>query len=263
MNKNIFAVISNYNSDPTWLFKYYKNFLIFDQSDDIEVQTLLNKKSIPYQKLNNSGHNLSSIFTFILQNYNNLPRIMVFIKSTVVPRHCSLTYFESVFSLEYFTAFWSSDKEFSNSVDRQTLSGFITELNNNWYVKSRPHKYFCQLNDLLEFIFFEPFYPQHLTFIPGANFICESSRLLKFPPQLYKFLDLISSYEYFPSEAYMVERILPLILFSNKALNSRFSSEEQLLKDLMDLSFKKCNCSRDNFYFLKFLLNRFSNSKKL
>ncbi len=225
------------------------------------MQTLLNQKNIPYQKLNNSGHNLNSIFTFILQSYNNFPRTVAFIKSTTVPRHCSIAYFESTFSLEYFTAFWLPDKEISTSADRQTLSGFITELNNNWYVKSRPHKYFCQLNDLLEFIFFEPFHPQHLTFILGANFICESSRLLKFPPQLYKFLDLIISYSYFPSEAYMVERILPLVLFSVKDLNSRFLSEEQLLKDLMDLSLKKCICPRDNFLFLKNLLDSFQTVK--
>jgi hypothetical protein len=243
MNEDTTAIISNYNSDPSWLFNYFRNYVVYDQSDDGKTPDLLMRKKIQFSTLSNPGHNLNSIFKYVLSNYENLPKTLAFIKTSTVPRHCTLTYFESVFDNDYFSPFFFEGSDSLPS--KQPLIGFIAEENDSWYTAEKPHKYFCNMNDFIKFIYSEPIYPEVIAFIPGANFICESSRLKKLPPLIYRFMDYISSYQFFPSEAYLIERILPFLLFSNSPLNRRFDDEEVLIRDLIDLSAVKCTCSKN------------------
>ena len=234
-------VISNYNSDPSWLIGLCNHYVIYEQSDNLNFKKNVIEKYPDSINYTNAGHNIGNNMHYIYNNYANLPKIIGFIKSTSVPRHCDEEHFHRIYANEYFTPIFNNIEK--KDLGWQSIQGLLSEYNDSWYSKMRPHRYFCTANQLLEFVFKSPIIPKYVNFVPGANMIVESTRIAKYPPELYWFLEYITTYAYFPSEAYIVERLLPYIYFSDQKIESHMYSRESILKALERRQLNGCHCS--------------------
>ncbi len=220
--KNNFLVVSNYNNNIEWIKEYTDNYIVYDRSDKRTVEE--NVKVI-LQK--NVGYNLYDYFTYIIDNYNNLPNCIVFVKGNVVGRHVSKDFFDRIINNTSFTPI--EEKEML--VIRQPLSFFSSEsgyceINNDWYLKHNKTKYFHSYNDFLKFCFVNPVIHKYINFAPGANYIVPRENILKLPKQFYENLRFIISYTQLPGEAHIIERALYTLWTAN------FKISENMLKPL-------------------------------
>ncbi|MBU3638544.1 DUF3431 domain-containing protein [Polynucleobacter sp. AP-RePozz3-80-G7] len=208
----IFFVISNYNTDPEKFLEYCKDYHIYDQSDDLKIKSNLNSKYSKITFVENSGHSITNYFRYFIENYTNLPDCIALLKANMIGRHISEECFDHVINNQFYTALYSD----RNWVDRpgiayQLHDGAFLEINNNWYAGSKSYKYFRTYNQLLSFIFVNPIIPNWLLFSPGACYIVTREQILNYPKEFYENLKYIVSYQFFPAEAYHIERMLGVI----------------------------------------------------
>lgn len=212
-----FFLISNYNTDPSYLLEYCEDYIIYDQSDkslfDIE------QTKLKFVKSQHTGHNISDYFQFFIDNYDNLPDHIALLKGNIIGRHISLEYFKRVYQNKYFTYLYNDINIATNgkSYFLLTESEFV-ELNDSWYSRYHPTRYFSNYNDLLKFIYKEPVISKHLLFSPGACYILSKKQILNNSKEFY--INLLSILNYtlepkFPSEAHQIERMLPIIFSSS------------------------------------------------
>lgn len=217
-----FAVISNYNTDPSDLVKKFKDVVLYDQSDLDEFSRMIKEKYPKSICMENVGHSLANYFHFVADNYSSLPDRFHFLKSNVSPRHineCDLKRkLESRGVIPIF-----NDRTFRDKPRKayHLLPGYFIERNNSWFMQERKPRYFDTCNDLLEYLFIDPIKPEYLLFAPGGNYSVYAENLKRYPLNLWNFLRHITSYQFFPPEAYIVERLLFVI----------FSSEYELRED--------------------------------
>jgi len=208
-------VISAYNNEVAEYTQLGIPFTIYDQSDKAEIAERL-ERDYDTLRRSNCGHSLSNMFEYICENYENLPEVIIFLKSNVVPRHCTKEYFEENINNDFYTQLYHEDNPrlISRSSD-YLMPGYLLEENNSWYCNTKEHHLFCNFGDFYKFLFNTDREPEWLLFSPGACFIVESARIRRYPKSFWHALGRISSYVYFPAEAFMVERILPAIFQSS------------------------------------------------
>lgn len=226
-----FFVISNYNQDPSYLLDYCSDYVIYDQSDSDDFDKVLEGKKVLKSK--HTGHNISDYFTYFIDNYSNLPEFMVLIKGNIINRHLSKEFFDRVYDNKYYTfLFEGNDTCTKTTVNSSFLSARneYLELNNPWYIKYHPHRYFNNFNELLKFIYKDPFLPNYCFFSPGACYIVSKYQVLKNSKEFYKNLNKIISYTIdpkFPSEAHQIERMMHTIYTSNYDIQSYMNNEKE------------------------------------
>lgn len=233
-----FFVIDNYNTVPEKLLEYCKNYIIYNASTDITVQEQLKEKGLKYVNINRTGHNISTYFTYFIENHDILPDVICLTKGHMVGRHCSEEFFNRVYDNKYFTFLYSDENvNLTKGVSFLTMENQYLEINNSWYVNSKehPHKYFDNFNRLLKFIYKNPIIPQYCIFAPGGCYIIKKEQVLKHSKQFYKNLNKVITYGLspnFPSEAHQIERMLPIIFEANYEKNDWMDSEEEFNKKL-------------------------------
>jgi hypothetical protein len=209
MIKHSFLVISQYNNDLSWISALTSNYLIYDQSEKCDYPKGIDPQKIIRSK--HTGHNLSDYFSYIIDNYQNLPDIIMFTKGNVFPRHVRREYFEHIMNNNYFTPIEDA-KVHNPKWPKGYISsdGGFNEINNNLFLtkQGHPFKYFNSYNDFLRFCFKYPILPPYIRFNPAAMFIIPKAHILKYPKVFYENLQEIVSYALFPAEAYIVERAL-------------------------------------------------------
>lgn len=247
------AVISTFNTDPSYLLKYFNSYSIYDQSSDIEFSAKLLKKFPDSQKTSNSGHSLSHYLIYIIDNYENLAESVFFLKSNVVPRHSDTRNLENALDLEgYIPIFY--DQKFSDKpfIAHHVLPGYFLEINNSWYIDERNAKYFSTYNSFLQYFFVETLDSQFVLFTPGGNFGVPRTSILRYPKSFYETLLHLVTYKYFPPESYILERSLFTIFSGKYALKSPGLLKEQYLKELEDLAATQ-RTQQKSFFSNKFL----------
>jgi hypothetical protein len=78
-------------------------------------------------------------------------------------------------------------------------------------------------------------YPHFLNFSPGACYIVERERILRHPVSLYVALRKILSYGLFPSEAWMVERMMHTVFSANYELQDYVYDEQEMMLRIDEL----------------------------
>lgn len=237
-----FFVVSNYNVDPTPLVQYAEDYYVFDQSDDEEVklrnQSLNDPRVVSHP---NTGHNHIVFFKYIIDNYERLPDRVAFLKGNIIGRHVTQEYWDNNYRNRFYTFLWDDPNfQASSGTAFPLYSGNLIERNDSWYVTQSHHKFFISFNDLIAFFFKVDYFPEYLLFSPGGCYIVERERILQYPKTLYAGLIRIMEYDFFPSEVWMVERLMDSIfdsawelqdyVFDEGALFSRIDS----LPDLRD-----------------------------
>lgn len=232
-----FFVISNFNSDPMVIADYAKNYVILDQSNNQEIREyLLGLQNSRIQFSKHVGHNLLDYLDWIISNWDSMPNVVAFLKGNVIGRHIDPQHWETIYRNTHYT-FVFSNKSTQGQKNRyfSAHQSDFNEINNSWFAWSSNHRYFTSTNQLIHFLYKSPRYPQYLTFSPGACYIVESSRIKNKPLSLYIGLRQILSYTFFPSEAWMVERILHTIFFSQEEFKPYVYSEEEFLLEISKL----------------------------
>lgn len=251
MNKTKnFFVIHNFNTIPVELLELCEDYVIYDCSTNQEIKDKLHAMKLNVKDVENTGHNITSYFSFFDEYYDNLPEVICLLKGNMIGRHCSKEFLESVYDNKNFTflydekQYWDRFSKFDAQQQKNeigntflAMENVYVEKNDSWYVESENHpkKYFNDVDDLLRFIYKNPMIPQYCMFSPGACFIVRKEQILKHSREFYRNLNKLMNYGVapnFPSEAHQVERILPIIFTSLCEVNEWMNEEEAFDKKL-------------------------------
>lgn len=249
-----FFLIHNFNTIPTQLIEMCEDYIIYDCSSQKEVKEQLHGMGLKVKDIPNTGHNITSYFSYFAENYDNLPEVICLLKGNMIGRHCSEEFFEQVYDNKSFT-FLYDEKQYWDKFAKFTADGQKNEIgttflgmenvyiekNNSWYADSpnHPKKYFNDVDDLLRFIYKKPMIPQYCMFSPGACFIVRREQVLKHSREFYLNLNKLMDYgtaPNFPSEAHQVERILPIIFTSLSEVNEWMNDEKAFEEKLPECS---------------------------
>lgn len=243
---NNFFVIHNYNTVPTNLTAYCNDYIIYDASDEPGIREKLEQEGLKYIPVKNTGHNITSYFSYFDTEYEQLPEVVCLCKGNMIGRHCTKEYFDKVYQNRYFTYLyedktrWPELTKASKGVKEDELAFLASESqymekNTSWYVGSpnHPHWYFDDFDDLLTFIYKDPVIPRWCLFSPGACYIVRREQILNHSPVFYRNLCKIMNYDLdpnFPSEAHQIERMLPII-FEASYEENEWMNDEKLFDD--------------------------------
>lgn len=235
---SIFFCISYYEGDIEWLRPYLKdNFVVYWKSNDIPPVWLNNK----IVKTDNVGYNLHSYFTFIIDNYETLPEVVVFCKNNLVDRHMSIDVFSELIKRTTFTPLVDDNyfDKLSFPVSFMDNNSVYHEFNDDWYSNKYPGKYFFKYNDFYNWAFKDKNRPIYLSFAPGGNYIVRRENILSRPREFYINLRNIISHSQLSLESHFVERSLSAIWNSN-------IKHSCVLESVQDISLLKINAKLRN-----------------
>ena len=210
-------IVSNYTQDPSAVIaRLTAPYLICNQGDPAHVPKEYRQEAA-FKQTKHTGHNISDYLEFIVENYDNLPESIGFAKGNLFPRHIAEDVFIQRQAFDGFLPLYSDDTTFrsqyhrllrSQLVAQQIAPGYFIEKNNNWYIKSRePGKHFPTLHDLFTY-FFKREAPRFILFVPGACMIVPAAKILRWPIETYQRLHEAVTYDFFPVEAFHVERCM-------------------------------------------------------
>jgi hypothetical protein len=228
---DVFFVIHNYNTTPLDLIELCERYVIYDASESKEYLNGIDKSKIVYVK--NTGHNISSYFSFIAEWYNDLPEYMALLKGNIIGRHVSRDFFLRVYDNHYYT-FLYEDKSVRDKIRKDVFflaqENEYLEINNSWYSGSgHPVKYFNNYNNLLKFVYQDPVIPEYCLFSPGGCYIISKEQALKNSRQFYINMNKIISYSIgtkSPVEAHQIERMMNTIFTSSYRVNAWMDNDE-------------------------------------
>ena len=245
MKTDNFFVIHNFNTVPVELIELCENYVIYDCSTDESIKKTLHDCNYNVIDVENTGHNITSYFSYFAENYDSLPEVMCLLKGNMIGRHCSKEFFLRKFDTKSFT-FLYEEKQYWNKYAKYDENGqknpignaFLTtentfvEINNSWYVDSpnHPTKFFNDVDDMLRFIYKDPMIPQYFEFASGACYIVRREQVLLHTKEFYLNMNKLMNYSMnpsFPSEAHQVERILPIIFNSIQPVNPWMDNEQE------------------------------------
>lgn len=238
MSTKIFAVISNFNTVPNDLIGLFDDFLLLDQSNSPEVVKVLDKTFGPsnLKKVDHVGHNLLDYLDWIDENFESLPELILFGKGNMVPRHIDQERLETILSAGVFSPLYSPPLDGNvKNVRFIDSNGWYAESNSSWYASAKRHRYFTSLDDFGRFLFGNWTSPPYVSFSPGGCYLVESKRVAEAGRDVYRYLAETLRYDFFPTEAYMVERVLGNVFSLALQPNPRFQSFEQYQAALMAL----------------------------
>ena len=179
------------------------------------------------------------------------PVVVCLCKGNMIGRHCSEEYFARVCNNTWFTYLYeeySMRPRYSKATrevleanqgkdpSKGSIAALVTEScyleeNNSWYADTgtHPFRYFRRYDDLLRFVYKDPVIPKQVMFSPGGCYIVRREQFLRHGAAFYRNLNKIMNYTLdpaFPAEAYMVERMLPVIFESSYELNPWMKDEK-------------------------------------
>ncbi|HBV82719.1 MAG TPA: DUF3431 domain-containing protein, partial [Lachnospiraceae bacterium] len=154
---NNFFLIHNFNTIPTELIELCNDYMIYDCSDNQEIKTKLHQMNLPIKDVENTGHNITSYFSYFAEHYDSLPEVLCLLKGNMIGRHCSMEFFQQVCQNKSFTflyeekQYWDKYSKYNENKEQNVLGdaflameNMYIERNNSWYVQSpnHPKKYF-------------------------------------------------------------------------------------------------------------------------
>lgn len=234
-----FIVFSTFNNSISEFVKYADGYVVYDQSTEENwIQENEAHKAI---KRKNTGHSLSNVFEYIIENWENLPNTITFLKANVVPRHCDQEYFNLNINNLSYTHFYNDENvDIKNGINEILFPGYYLEINNSWYMERGNHALFCTFDEFARMLFRNYTPSRYVLFCPGACFSVRQDQIKKYPKELYKILQYVVSYRFFPDEAYVVERLLPSVFLGTYVCNENLDTILAELKARTRKNEKKC-----------------------
>jgi hypothetical protein len=229
MNHSKVLIVSNHaNHDLEWIKMSYdygfspKNTIIYDRTPE----DFPNKSSINHLgkviKTSNVGSNPHDIGKYIVNNYENLPEQMIFVKGNLLEKGYS-TKERFIYALK---------SNWFVPIDRGPLREKINEFpllcNDNWFSfpiewefnhqtcgdianlhETKVYPRIKNFKDFLKdlFVIEENEFPTYISFAPGANYAVPKNCILKYNKNLYKKIMFYTNYHNNPLEAHWFERV--------------------------------------------------------
>lgn len=216
-------VISRYNHDLSWLSDYTTDYVLYDRSPESLAGAIV----VP-----NLGSDLLDKFTYIIDNYDNLPNVAVYTKANLF-KYITKREFDFIKDNTTFTPILTDahaevvcdagmpepGKPFSFYKD-----GMYYELNWPAYLKNNPAKDqptpvtmdWYLSHPLVKLLKIDKL--DYLPFAPGSNYILPKANILQHPKELYEQLRSYLDWDIYPGEAMIIERGL-FTLFSKEEKN--------------------------------------------
>ena len=216
-----FLVVSNYYNDLSWVPEYTDAYLVYDQSAAaIHPPKLDTDRVVRSEHL---GHNIRDYCTYIIDHYDALPERILLVSGNVFPRHVRRDRFDRVMNATEFTGIIDERKHASRWPLSYFTRNMYAEINNSWYLRHHPTKYFHDYNDFLRFCFIDPVIPAYVRFAPGANYVVPRANILRLPKVFYENLRTFVSHTdtAIPGESHIVERALHTIWTADYAVSER------------------------------------------
>lgn len=184
-NDSTTFIISHYNSDYSWVKEYTKEYTLYDK-DTLNV-----------------GYNIYDICSFIIDHYDNLPDISIFIKDNILERHITKEEFDKVIHNKTLTPLLTQNHK-TDGVINFYKDGLYYERNDYWYLSHYGHR--DGVETLIDLLGIKG--KDYLGFAPGACYIVPRENILKHPKDFYQKLKDAVSYTQLPGEAHLIERSL-------------------------------------------------------
>jgi len=209
-------VISNFNTDPSALIRYTDSFTLYDQSTDLKIRDAVLGAHPQAVLSTNCGHSLANFFNFVAENHEDLPEVVAFLKGNIIGRHVTENFFKTRIANSVYTPLFD-DPNFTPSTGVASLltDGLILEINNSWYIDRSRDRYLSSYNDVLRFLYQDPVFPEFVAFAPGGCYIVPREMLKRVPSALWSALAWLTSYDFMPPEAYLVERVMHTLFTSS------------------------------------------------
>lgn len=185
-------IISRYNHDMSWLSEYTDDYVIYDRSEKPVNESII----VP-----NIGSDIYDKFTYIIDNYDNLPEIAVYTKANIF-KYITKEEFDLIKDNKKFTPILSFKHKTRFPISYY-MNGLYHEINNYWYLKKHPAK---RKKELVKFLGIK--YKLYLAFAPGSNYIVPRENILKHPKEFYIKLREFLDWTIYPGEAQIIERSL-------------------------------------------------------
>ena len=223
-----FICLSSFNNNLDWFKDFNHPHIIYDKCSEgvkktknfpYDISPTNLKKKYPNFNISKGelgGYNINEYLRFIINNYDNLPQNIAFIKGNIINRHVSRPFLEKVIDNKYFTSIEEWKEFHPKKYNLFTRSSYISseggwvEINNNWYLnkKKHPNKFFNNFNTFMSFIFKSYINPKYIRFCPGANYIVPKSHILKYDLVFYRNLKFLIDYDQLSGESHILERAL-------------------------------------------------------
>ena len=222
MNKK--WIVSCYNNDIAWIDNFTSNYIIYDKAGSLPESDRV--KHVP-----NVGLNIYDYSHFIVENYNSLPDVCVFLKGNIFNRkpepHCNEERFKVLIENNTLTPLESYEHIPVSHVNIKGDDGGYCERSGgygggcwgggkyeNGICVSPPPRYFTSYNQFLDLMFINPVYPEFMRFAPGANYIVPKQNILFYSRNFYQKLINFVEYDTHSQEIYIIERAL-FTIFKN------------------------------------------------
>lgn len=211
-----FFIITDYNHLPnnieeSWISRFVEqddDYLIYDRADRWQESSHIKKQV-------NVGENIYDFAYFIVENWNNLPDIMIFVKADVVPRHCGEEKFSKLIESEKYTPI----ENYVRSVSKYYPGAYayVDDYDGYWenkreidYLLSNIHqgRRFLSYKSFLDEVFEDASVSDYIRFAPGGNHLIPRSSVIRYNKYFYEMLKDITSWEVRPGEAFLLERAI-------------------------------------------------------
>jgi len=210
-----FLMVSNYNADISWILDYTDNYIIYDRSDTDEWIKHFDPKKVI--KVPNIGWDIYDKFTYIIDNYDSLPETMILTKGNIF-KYITKEEFDGVCNNTFFTPLLTKHHKTYLPVCFYDKDGMFNEINNSWYLRTFPAKYFNSYSQFIKQFGLE--IPKHVKFAPGSNYLVTKQNILKHPKSFYEKLRCCVDYSTLPGEAQIIERFLYTMWTCDKELTA-------------------------------------------
>ncbi len=191
-------VLSRFNHDISWLLEYTDDYVLYDRSETPIEGSIV----VP-----NIGSDIYDKFSFIIDNYSNLPEVAIYTKANLL-KYISKPEFDLIKDNTTFTPIltqYHSEVICDNGMGELAgkpfsfyKDGMYYELNYPSYLKIHRTK---NLFDKLGIRDME-----YTPFAPGSNYILPKENILKHSKEFYIDLRSYLDWAVYPGEAMIIER---------------------------------------------------------
>lgn len=186
-------ILSRYEHDMSWTKDYPAEYTIYDRSEKPM------EGSIPVK---NIGSDIYDKFTYIIENYDNLPEIAIYSKANLF-KYITKEEFDKVKDNKTFTPLLTQNHETYLPVCYYE-NGLYYERNDMWYLGSHPCENRMIPHELQEILGLSQM--EYLPFAPGSNYILPKENIMKHTKEFYIKLRSYLEWDRYPGEAQIMER---------------------------------------------------------
>ena len=190
-------IISRYNHDISYLPEYTDDYVLYDRSEVPITGSIV----VP-----NIGTDIFDKFSYIIDNYDNLPDVALFTKANIF-KYISKEELDSVKDNKTFTPLLTQSHRVYNNGNVPVCfykDGMYFEINNGWYLGSHEPRTRFTANEVSNLVGIADM--MYVPFAHGSNYILTKENIRQNPKSFYEKLRSYLTWDRYPGEAQIIER---------------------------------------------------------